>query len=246
LLDGLPGKPPELQGRVPPTEEVDQNAVRNLGPWHPDEDSQLSKLVSKYTATKWSFIASHLPGRIAKQCRERWHNHLDPTVCKDPWTETEDLVITQTRGSIGNQWSAISKTLPGRTDNAIKNRWNSTLKHRCKLTNPPRTPAHEYHSCPGSKIRTTCWGSAPLKVTWYRSHFFQGSKHKQLNRWLRYMKRSKHKQLLHAMGMLHRPHKRPRWPSSLTRASQFRCSRWWSAQASSAMPATSGATCRIR
>ena len=50
-------------------------------------------LVGQYGAKKWSSIATHLPGRVGKQCRERWHNHLDPNVRKGTWTVGEDRLI---------------------------------------------------------------------------------------------------------------------------------------------------------
>ena len=61
--------------------------------WEKEEDATIVALVGQYGAKKWSSIATHLPGRVGKQCRERWHNHLDPNVRKGTWTVGEDRLI---------------------------------------------------------------------------------------------------------------------------------------------------------
>jgi len=105
------------------------------GPWKEEEDNKLVELVEKYGPKDWSTIASHIQGRIGKQCRERWFNHLSPEVRKTNWSAEEDRIIIEAHHRLGNKWTAISKLLDGRPANAIKNHWNSTLLKRIQDSN---------------------------------------------------------------------------------------------------------------
>ncbi|KAH8043498.1 RNA polymerase II transcription regulator recruiting protein [Aureococcus anophagefferens] len=75
-------------------------------------------------------IAERIPGRIGKQCRERWTNHLDPNLKKGGWTHEEDTILAEAQQRWGNAWTKIAKLLPGRAENAVKNRWNSAFRRK--------------------------------------------------------------------------------------------------------------------
>ena len=125
-------KPPEPEPDPEPEEEAPQPpqfdpvaAPRAVGTWTQEEDALLSKAVGTIGSRHWRQIAQLVPGRIGKQCRERWHQHVRPGIKKcTEWMREEDLALHLGVNKLGHQWSAIARSLPGRTDNQVKNRYN--------------------------------------------------------------------------------------------------------------------------
>ena len=76
--------------------------------WTKEDDNKVIQLVGKYGTHKWSFIGS-LCGRNGKQCRERWHNHLDPDVKKGMWSVAEDEILRENHHKFGNRWARIAE-----------------------------------------------------------------------------------------------------------------------------------------
>ena len=89
----------------------------------PHEDKIILDLHAK--GHSWAEMAAYLPGRLSKKIRERYVDMLDPTLKKSPWSREEDAILDQLQGQLGNKWAFIGQFLPGRSQNAIKNRYHS-------------------------------------------------------------------------------------------------------------------------
>ncbi|CAM0872175.1 unnamed protein product [Alopecurus aequalis] len=118
---------------TPPSSVPDADAagrqVVKKSMWTSLEDGVLKEQVRIHGPHSWDTICVALPGRNSKSCRLRWCQHLDPRVdSARPFTHQEDMLIIKYQATYGNRWSTIAEFLSGRTDNAIKNRWNSVLR----------------------------------------------------------------------------------------------------------------------
>ena len=119
--------------------------------WTPEEDNAVIALVNQ--DVKWNAIAERLQAdygiawRSGKQCRERWNNHLDPSLVKDPWDVDEQLALFKNHKRYGNTWAQIGQFLPGRSENAIKNQFYSSLRRqfkKWKACEPTRSQLKKY------------------------------------------------------------------------------------------------------
>ncbi|KAL2323435.1 hypothetical protein Fmac_027814 [Flemingia macrophylla] len=101
------------------------------GTWTPEEDQILTNHINKHGHKNWRALPK-LAGllRCGKSCRLRWMNYLRPEIKRGNFTKEEEDMIIQLHATLGNRWSAIAATLPGRTDNEIKNVWHTHLKKR--------------------------------------------------------------------------------------------------------------------
>ncbi|GMH05753.1 hypothetical protein Nepgr_007593 [Nepenthes gracilis] len=103
------------------------------GPWSAAEDAILVEYVKKHGEGNWNAVQRNTSlMRCGKSCRLRWANHLRPNLKKGAFTPEEERIIVELHSKLGNKWARISAHLPGRTDNEVKNYWNTRVKRRLR------------------------------------------------------------------------------------------------------------------
>jgi hypothetical protein len=113
------------------------------------EDSLLSEAVRIFGTRDWWLVASAVPNRTARQCRERWCNYLNPRLISRPWTEPEDRLLLEKADEMGCRWNVIVSFFDGRSKNSLRNRYRSIKRHtgRARVSEVPR--------CEGSRSAKT-------------------------------------------------------------------------------------------
>lgn len=110
-----------------------QRRAHKRGPWSQQEDHYLMGLVAQIQPHNWVKISEILGSRSAKQCRERYHQNLKPSLNHEPISEAEGKMIESMVASMGKRWADIARKLRNRSDNQVKNWWNGSMNRRKRL-----------------------------------------------------------------------------------------------------------------
>ncbi|KAH8512636.1 hypothetical protein H0E87_006063 [Populus deltoides] len=126
--------------------------VLKKGPWTSAEDAILIEYVKKHGEGNWNSVQKHSGlFRCGKSCRLRWANHLRPNLKKGAFTHEEEQLIIELHAKMGNKWARMAAHLPGRTDNEIKNYWNTRIKRRQRAGLPLYPPEVSLQTLQGSQ-----------------------------------------------------------------------------------------------
>ncbi|XP_009757888.1 uncharacterized protein LOC107776355 isoform X2 [Nicotiana tabacum] len=125
------------------------------GLWSPEEDEKLITYITTHGYGCWSEVPDKAGlQRSGKSCRLRWINYLRPDIRRGRFSPDEEKLIINLHAAVGNRWAHIASRLPGRTDNEIKNSWNSWIKkklknpsqlHSTNTTSSNKNPHHHHH-----------------------------------------------------------------------------------------------------
>ncbi|KAJ5803588.1 uncharacterized protein N7503_006038 [Penicillium pulvis] len=114
------------------------------GPWVPEEDQLLLQLVREQGPNNWVRISQHMHYRSPKQCRERFHQNLKPSLNREPISSDEGLMIERMVNEMGKRWAEIARRLGNRSDNAVKNWWNGSMNRKRRGLSSTPTVSRTY------------------------------------------------------------------------------------------------------
>lgn len=139
------------------------------GPWTPEEDIILVSYIQEHGPGNWRSVPTNTGlQRCSKSCRLRWTNYLRPGIKRGNFTDQEEKMIIHLQALLGNRWAAIASYLPQRTDNDIKNYWNTHLKKKIHKIQSNQSDQENNHLSRGSNSSISSSESAMSKGKWER------------------------------------------------------------------------------
>jgi hypothetical protein len=120
----------------PPLPELKKHPRKKKEGFSPEEDQKIRDLVTQQGSRNWNEISQQVPGRTARQCRERWNLYLSPDVKNDPWPPEDEAKLFAVYCQIGPKWTLLARLFPNRTPNNVKNKVKQSLRRaqkNCKV-----------------------------------------------------------------------------------------------------------------
>lgn len=118
----------------------------------PEEDRRLSEVIKQIGLFDWDSVAEKMPGRTARQCRDRWNYYLNPDISNLPWTEEEEKLLLEKYEKYGPRWAMIAQCFDGRSDTNIKNHHLVLLRRKARMEKKKASsPPTEFTLFPDAK-----------------------------------------------------------------------------------------------
>lgn len=135
MMASLDAKKEEEEASV---DRGSEKKARRIVSWSDQEDALLREQIGVHGTDNWTVIASMFEDKTTRQCRRRWYTYLNSDFKKGGWSPQEDMLLCEAQKNFGNRWTEIAKVVPGRTDNAVKNRFTTLCKKRAKSEALPK------------------------------------------------------------------------------------------------------------